>query len=166
MVFEKLVTWNPNGLQSGNLKSQKINKITNYLLNPTKLNVLVIVETHFRDATNIPQKLKNFQYLYHIQSTFATSADTYAGITVFINKKFQLVRCDELIIGRLLFCQIKNSQNHTQNFFFYYGNHRNLASRELHITISQNFIVSNSLEDIFYLGDFNYTISALDRNSN
>ena len=166
MVFEQLVTWNPNGLQSGNLKSQKINKITNYLLNPTKLNVLVIVETHFRDATNIPQKLKNFQHLYHIQSTFATSADTYAGITVFINKKFQLVRCDELIIGRLLFCQIKNSQNHTQNFFFYYGNHRNLASRELHITISQNFIVSNSLEDIFYLGDFNYTISALDRNSN
>ena len=71
-----------------------------------------------------------------------------------------------LIEGRLLYVQVKNTLNIIQNIFCFYGNHGTVASREAHIDISQKYISDNNLDEIFYLGDFNYVISNLDTNSN
>ena len=60
--------------------------------------------------------------------------------------------------------QVKNISDTTQNLFFYYGPHENLAEREQHINIAQNYITNNSLEKIFFLRDFNYVTSNLDTN--
>ena len=124
------------------------------------------METHLFDADQKPQYLKNFKHHYHVCESFASTSDTHAGIMVFINKKYQLLKEETLIEGRLLFTQVKNNNNLIQNFFYYYGPHKNMASREAHITIAQNYITTNSLEEIFFLGDFNYTTSNLDNNSN
>ena len=112
------MTWNPGGLGSSSktIANQKINLIKDYLLYPNKLNVLVIVETHLKNEDDLPQQLKKFEHIYHIKQTKATISDTFAGIAVFINKKYEYLKMEVLIEGRLLYVQVKNILNIIQIF--------------------------------------------------
>ena len=166
MAFDQFVSWNPGGFGSVSkaVQNKKLSIIKNYLLHPEKLNMLCLVETHLFEKNKLPKYLIDFEHTYHICHTFASATDTHAGITVFINKKYQLLHEEILMEGRLLYVQVKNISDTTQNFFFYYGPHSNLAEREQHIDIAQNYINNNTLEEIFFLGDFNYVTSNLDTN--
>ena len=166
MAFDQFVSWNPGGFGSVSkaVQNKKLSIIKNYLLHPEKLNMLCLVETHLFEKNKLPKYLIDFEHTYHICHTFASVTDTHAGITVFINKKYQLLHEEILMEGRLLYVQVKNISDTTQNFFFYYGPHSNLEERERHIDIAQNYINNNTLEEIFFLGEFNYVTSNLDTN--
>ena len=118
MAFDQFVSWNPRGFGSVSkaVQNKKISIIKNYLLHPEELCVLCLVETHLVEKNKLPKHLIDFEHTCHICHTFASTTDTHVGITVFINKKYQLLHEEILMEGRLLYVQVKNISDTTQNF--------------------------------------------------
>ena len=101
--------WNIRGLNSPSSSFQKVKKLTT-IGRCSKLSVLNVQETHLLNDNEIPQRLKNFDHLYHILPSHACQNDKGAGILIFINKTEDIIETEELAPGRLVYSQVSEQE--------------------------------------------------------
>ena len=167
----EIIHWNLRGIKTRNNQNykKKVEIVNDYLENPQNTMLLNLQETHLRCEGEIPQKWKDFGHLYSIISTFAHDDDTYAGITVFVNKTFEIISTEVLIEGRVLLITAKN-KNSSEIFYFIsvYGKASgDFASRKHILNKIHDRVKSDKIEEnVFCFGDYNFVCSTLDRNTN
>ena len=170
--MEGVVSWNIRGLKNTRNKNytKKVNKIKTELEEVGQLKILCLQETHLQSENEIPQAWQEYKHLYHILSTNANEDDKYAGILLFINKTEDVLICDSLMEGRILYAKIENKvTKEEKNIFAFYGISGNKAKNKQGVEllkIIKNKVEQESLKNHCFLGDFNFVTSALDRNSN
>ena len=123
-MIDNLIHWNIKGLktrQNHNFQ-EKVSIISDLLSKIQSTTVLNLQETHLTEENEIPQTWLNFRHIYHIISTWATPEDRFAGITIFINKTFEIVETIEIIKGRAIFIKVKSKDSYIIfNLFSIYG---------------------------------------------
>jgi exonuclease III len=159
--------WNIRGLKSPSSSFQKVKKLTTKLEDVQKLSVLNIQETHLLNDNENPQRLKNFDHLYHIVPSHACQNDKGAGILIFINKTEDIIETEELVPGRLVYVKYQNKNtSEIKNLFSFYGkSHATSNEIKAHISKMNDKISENHLVNVLLCGDFNFVTSLLDRNS-
>ena len=159
--------WNIRGLKSPSSSFQKVKKLTTKLEDVQKLSVLNVQETHLLNDNEIPQRLKNFDHLYHIVPSHACQNDKGAGILIFINKTEDIIETEELVPGRLVYVKYQNKNtSEIKNLFSFYGkSHATSNEIKAHISKMNDKISENHLVNVLLCGDFNFVTSLLDRNS-
>ena len=167
MCGSEIVQWNVRGLNSETRNNNKFDKIVSMLENVTRLKILNLQETHLPSTDQEPSPFRNFRHLYHIIHACAPQDDRGSGICIFINKTENILINEILLHGRLVYIQLECSTTKiVTNVFSYYGKSTNTAEQWLHnFEIINEKVISNSLENIIILGDFNFAASVLDRNS-
>ena len=167
----EIIHWNLKGIKTKSNRNyvKKIEIVNDFLENPQQILLLNLQETHLRNEGEIPSKWKEFDHLYSIISTFAQDDDTFAGITIFINKTFEIIKSEILIEGRVMLIKVKNkASSEILHFISVYG--RASGDIELRKDIIGKIIdklkVDKIQDNIFCLGDYNFVCSTLDRNTN
>ena len=87
-----------------------------------------------------------------------------------INKTHSAPEFHEIIKGRLIHINIQSiATSEITNIFSYYGYHHNKKydnnQLEAHINLVNQIIINEKLENILYLGDFNYVTEKIDRSN-
>ena len=167
---DELLSWNVRGIRNINTNQgkQKVNKIKHELENVNQLKILCLQETHLRNECEIPKEWNKYKHLYHTLSTNATQNDSYAGIILFVNKTENILYHEVLFEGRILYTKIENKvTKEIKNIFAFYGKTKGKKDEKKHlIQLIMDKVEQGSLSNVFYLGDFNFVTSTLDRNGN
>ena len=164
---KEFIHWNIRGINDKLRRKDKVDKILSLLQNPKKTALINLQETHLLSSEDIPKKLLEYKHIFHIIPSFASPADRGAGILLLINKSEEIISNIELIKGRILIIGLKNSAtNQNSTIISFYGKSSNNNNIWVdHFKKVENYIIDNNLQNIVWLGDFNFVTSPLDRNS-
>ena len=170
-MSNEIIQWNIRGLKtSQNINfSKKIEIVTSFLLNPQSSFVINIQETHFTNQTQIPKDWLNFKHLYHIISTFAHERDRFSGISIFLNKTYDILEVKEIRQGRILLLNVQNKVSLKKIYVFsVYGKASGSESEKSEILkqILSHIETFRDQSKLIIIGDFNFVDSTLDRNTN
>ena len=165
-----IVHININGLKCKRSQTYKgkCDTISSILENINSTCILNIQETHLFNESEIPQIFNLYEHTFHIISTYGKVEDPAAGITLCVKKTMEVIVCEILEDGRLLYIKIKNtSNNEVYHVFSLYGNSGNYGKINLLITKLKNKMLLDNLssEKTLIIGDFNFVTNILDRNS-
>ena len=161
------IHWNIRGLNDKIRRKDKVDKILTLLQNPKNTTLINLQETHLLTSEDIPNKLLEYKHIFHVIPSFASPADRGAGILLLVNKSEEIISNIELVKGRILIIGLKNSAtNQTLTIISFYGKSSNSNNIWVdHFKRVENYIKDNNLQNIVWLGDFNFVTSPLDRNS-
>jgi len=124
-------------------------------------------ETHLQSNEDIPQKFFEYKHIFHIIPSFASPQDSGSGILIFVNKVEDIIIQKKLVKGRIVILKIRNIvTKEIKTIISLYGkstNDKNIWSEQFRMI--RQFVIDNELENIYFLGDFNFVTSTLDRNS-
>ena len=167
MMGEEYIHWNVRGINDKLRRKGKVSKIIS-LIQKTQDTVLInLQETHLQSNEDIPPKFFEYKHLYHIIPSHATPTDIGSGILMFVNKREEIIFQEDLVKGRILILKISNiATKEIKTIVSFYGkstNDRMTWSNQF--SMITNSITNNNLENIYFLGDFNFVTSTLDRNS-
>ena len=167
MMGEEYIHWNVRGINDKLRRNAKVSKIISLIQRPQDTVLINLQETHLQSNDDIPPKFFEYKHLYHIIPSFATPVDSGSGILIFVNKTEEIVFREELLQGRILILKLRNNTTkEIKTIISLYGKSTNdrMTWSEQFGRI-KDFITNNNLENIYFLGDFNFVTSTLDRNS-
>ncbi len=158
MADVKWAMWNCSGIL-GSSAQEKID----YLRTTGLCDILILVETHHKDISNVQSILNTFTNKYHILHTEAQAGDPYAGIIVLVDKRFSVSNENVLLAGRLFNFKLKTYKT-TYNISVLYGYTGSMATQSKMNDISQKLLTHHQQSDqSLILGDFNFVDNDLDR---
>jgi hypothetical protein len=167
MMGEEYIHWNVRGINDKLRRKGKVSKIISLIQKPQDTVLINLQETHLQSNEDIPPKFFEYKHLYHIIPSHATPTDIGSGILMFVNKREEIIFQEELVKGRILILKISNiATKEIKTIVSFYGkstNDRMTWSNQF--SMIKNSITNNNLENIYFLGDFNFVTSTLDRNS-
>ena len=162
------IHWNVRGINDKSRRSGKINKIVSLLQKPQVTALINLQETHLQTNEDIPQKFLEYKHLFHIIPSFASIQDSGSGILIFVNKTEEIILQKELVKGRIVILKTRNTvTKEIKSIISLYGkstNDRKTWSEQF--SMIMQFAINNDLKNLYFLGDFNFVTSTLDRNSN
>ena len=160
MADIKWVMWNCSGLLSSS-SQEKIDFLRTGIIGPW--DILILIETHHKDMTEVQPILNTYNNKYHIIQTEAHSGDPYAGIIVLVDKRFTLTNENVLLPGRLINFNLKTYKT-VYNVSALYGYTGSTATQSKMNAISQKLLACHQPSDqSMILGDFNFVDNDLDR---
>ncbi len=163
MADMKWALWNCAGLLSGSSAQEKIDFLRAGV--GCCWDVLVLVETHHKTMGDVQSTLNTYSNSCHVIHTGVGEGDPYAGIIVFIDKRFVLEGWAVLLPGRLINFKLKTSRA-VYNVSAMYGYTGNSASQERMRTMTDGLLLHHRRGDRnLILGDFNFVDNDLDRSS-
>ena len=133
MADIKWAMWNCSGL--GSSAQEKID----YLRTTGLCDILILVETHHKDISNVQPLLNTFTNKYHILHTEAQDGDPYAGIIVLVDKRFSVSNENALLEGRLFNFKLMTYKA-TYNISVLYGYTGSRATQSKMNDISQKLL--------------------------
>ena len=164
---EEYIHWNVRGINDKLRRKGKVSKIISLLQKPQDTVLINLQETHLQSNEDIPPKFYEYKHLYHIIPSFASPGDSGSGILIFVNKREEVILREELVKGRIVILKICNcATKEIKTIISIYGkstNDKRTWSEQFNKI--NDYIIDNNLENIYFLGDFNFVTSTLDRNS-
>ena len=161
MTELKCAVWNCSGILPGGSTSAKLDFLR-YTFDGS-LDILVFIETHHKQMSDIEETLHTFSTNYHILHTEAPQGDPYSGIVVLVRKKFSILNCNMLIPGRLINLKI-NSSKENYNLSAMYGHTGHALCKSKMIAFVDQLTKVHQMSDTnIILGDFNFVDNVLDR---
>ncbi len=153
--------WNCSGIRSSSSAQGKVDFLRTTICGPW--DILILLETHHKNIADVQSTLNTFNNQYHIVHTEAEEGDPYAGIIVFINKRFILLKENTLLSGRLINFTLRSSKN-IYNISALYGYTGNKATQLKIINMTEKLLLHHQRSDCnVILGDFNFVENDLDR---
>ena len=165
MAELKVAFWNCAGLRADTSSTaQKLMYFSSQYADNT-LDIIAFLETHHKDDSEIPLQLQALSHNYSVIHTPTPPHHTHSGIMVFITKKYNVIRQQEVIAGRLLNVQIKDPDYPTEfNISFFYGPQtRSMNKPELNAMLNTIANTHPNHENNIILGDFNFIDNDLDK---
>ena len=165
-MASKYIHWNSNGFLHTK-QNEKIDLVESFLQNPGIIKCFSLCDVRFRSKDDIPEKLQQYQHLYHIILN-EVEQDKCSGNLLFINKTEDVLEIKKIIPGRLLFCEIVNKCSGISRSMFSLYIKSNCTQNEFknYLDKMREEIILNDRQNLTFLGDFNFVTSSLDRNSN
>ena len=164
MADTRIVSWNMNGLRKNQSSTaDKLAFLDNHFPN-AQFDILILLETHHKDAEDLPEDLFKYQTSHHLIHT-PTQNETYAGIVVLISKEFERIQENASLPGRLLNFFIKHTKTKKEYNFsaFYALQWKKFRKSEIE-TIIENFEENHDLsQKNVVLGDFNFAENVKDK---
>ena len=100
MAGTKFVSWNCCGLREGSLRTDEKLAFFDKEFQNSNFDVACFVETHHRDANDIPEMISQFKSHYHLVHTPTPTGESHAGIIALVSKSFELSNTDILVARR------------------------------------------------------------------
>ena len=157
------VMWNCSGVLPTASTNEKL--IFLEVTTQNKFEVLILIETHHKEVSDISPQLLRYKNTHHMIQTGANDEDPYAGIIMFIHKKFNIIEMTELIRGRLLNTKIKHTITEKEyNITPFYGySAKDATKARIKLVIDKLEGKHHNSEQNLILGDFNFVHNDLDR---
>ena len=150
--------WNCSGLLSSSSAEEKFNFLQ-VATNPC--DIYVFIETHHKSLQDVP--FLHMFNTYEVLHSEATEEDSYAGIIIFVNKKYSVLQQKQIIKGRLLNFHLGTGPE-KQNISVVYGYTGKKATPGCTKSMVDLLAAHHSLFDQnILLGDFNFVHNDLDR---
>ena len=159
MAEIKVAMWNCSGLLSGSSATEKVS----FLQVCPSFDILILIETHHRNITDITSHLHIFSTSFTLFQTEASADDPYAGIVVLVNNRLASSNVSVLVPGRVLNLRIEDGQDglNVSAIYGYTGVNATLESIDLIIELLSG--THSPSDNNIILGDFNFVDNDLDR---
>ena len=164
-----IIQWNLRGIKDSRNANfvTKVEIVTNMLNDPSKNLIICLQETHLENDDQIPNEWTKFSHVFSIIPNFAVVNDTFSGSLFFINKILEIVNVVAIIPGRVILVKTKRegTLNYT-NYISFYGKASGTSADKKEVIESILGISFDPNEDNFFIGDYNFVTSLMDRNTN
>ena len=157
------VVWNCGGLTNTDSSSRKAIFFEKNL--GTNFDLAVLLETHHKDSTTLPEEILRYKSTHQIIHTPAKNDEPYSGIVLLIANQYKVNCLKEILQGRIFNFKIEHRSNRTKFNVtaVYLHTNNNLTQGKIHDIVS-SLRETHKLEDTnIILGDFNFIDHNLDK---
>ena len=155
----RVVMWNCSGFRSPSSASEKME----FIEVNTPFDILILVETHHKDFSDISTLLHTYTTTYNIFHTEASDDDPYAGIVILASKVLAPESSSVLVPGRLLNLKLQDGTKHYNLSAIYGYTGTNAALSKMEHMTDRLTMTHNVSDNNIILGDFNFVDNDLDR---
>ena len=154
------VMWNCSGLLPTSSAEEKMRFLAQAV---TKFDILVLIETHHKNLSDILPHLHVYSNNFKICHTAKEEGDPYGGIAILVSKNLTVIQETNLLSGRLLNLTVQSGKE-TYSVSAFYGYTGNNASMQKMTNIIELLETCHNTSDKnIILGDFNFVDNNLDR---